>query len=85
MKIQGGEKPMEFALVLFVFPLAVLLTSIFGFILIKRWFIMPILTFLIFFVLTFIIFNISFMIWTISYTILSLIVSFILFLVFKKS
>ncbi|MED3576065.1 DUF2651 family protein [Cytobacillus praedii] len=68
---------MEFLLVLFIFPVIVLVASIIGFFLSgRRWFVMPLVTFVVFTILTFTVFNESFVIWVIVYIILSVIVSF---------
>ncbi|WP_017754129.1 DUF2651 family protein [Calidifontibacillus oryziterrae] len=65
----------EFILVLFICPFIVLIATIIGNLLLKKWFIMPLITFSIFFVMMYVIFNESFFIWVISYTIISLLVS----------
>ena len=70
---------MEFLLVLFICPIIVLVASIIGFFLVgRRWFVMPLLTFVVFTILTFIVFNESFFIWVVAYTILSVIVSLLM-------
>lgn len=69
---------MEFILVLFICPIAVLIASIIGYPLIKKWFVMPIVTLIVFTILTFTVFNESFFFWVIIYTILSIIVSLIM-------
>ncbi|MEK5029180.1 DUF2651 family protein [Paenibacillus sp. FSL M7-1046] len=61
-------------LVFVICPIIVIVTSIVGFMLIRRWFVMPLLTFIVFTVLTFTVFNESFFIWAIVYAILSVIV-----------
>ncbi|WP_442594848.1 DUF2651 family protein [Neobacillus sp. D3-1R] len=67
---------MEFILILFILPIAVVVISIIGSLLIRKWFVMPILTFIIFFILMFTVFNESFIIWLVIYTYLSTLVSF---------
>ncbi|KOP81371.1 DUF2651 family protein [Cytobacillus solani] len=70
---------MEFLLVLFIFPIIVLVASIIGFFLVgRRWFVMPLFTFVVFTILTFTVFNESFFIWVIVYIILSVIVSLLM-------
>lgn len=66
---------MEFLLVLFICPIIVIVSSIIGIFLFKKWFVIPLLTFIVFTILTFTIFNESFFIWVVVYTILSIIVS----------
>ncbi len=68
----------EFTIVFFLCPLLVLLASIVGYIVFKKWFVMPLAIFVVFTILTFTIFNQSFFIWVIIYTVLSLIVSLIM-------
>ncbi|PMC37464.1 hypothetical protein CJ195_11980 [Bacillus sp. UMB0899] len=53
---------MEFFLVLLICPFIVLVASIIGFILVRRWFVMPLLTLVVFTILTFSVFNASFFI-----------------------
>jgi hypothetical protein len=67
-----------FGLVLITLPAIVLIASIIGYFLVKKWFIMPLLTFAVFTILTFTVFNESFFIWVVVYTILSVIVSLIM-------
>ena len=69
---------MEFILVLLICPIAVLIASIIGYSLVKKWFVMPIVTFVVFTILTFTLFNETFFFWVIIYTILSIIVSLIM-------
>ena len=66
---------MEFILILFLCPLAVVIASIFGFLLIKKWYVMPTVTLILFTILTFTVFNETFFFWVIVYTIISIIVS----------
>ncbi|TDL31929.1 DUF2651 domain-containing protein [Jeotgalibacillus sp. S-D1] len=68
---------MEFLLILFLYPVIVMAASISGFLLFKKWFIMPIVTLIVFTFLTFAVFNKSFFIWVVVYTLLSLGVSLI--------
>ena len=66
---------MEFILILFLCPLAVVIASIIGFLLIKKWYVMPTVTLILFTILTFTVFNETFFFWVIVYTIISIIVS----------
>lgn len=66
---------MEFALVLIIFPVSTMLLSMIITGLGKKFYIMPIITFIVFLILTHTVFNQSFFIWTIVYTIMSLVVS----------
>ncbi|MBP2239752.1 putative membrane protein YccC [Cytobacillus eiseniae] len=66
---------MEFIWVLVVCPIIVAVTSIIGYILVRRWFVMPLITFIVFTIFTFTIFNETFIIWVVVYTILSVIIS----------
>lgn len=68
----------EFFSVFFLYPLIVIIASIIGYKLFKKWIIMPLSTFVVFIILTFTIFNQSFFIWVIVYTLLSLVVCFIM-------
>lgn len=69
---------MEFTLVFVLCPIIVLVASIIGYLVVKKWFILPLLTFIVFTILTFTVFNESFFFWVVFYTILSLIISFIM-------
>lgn len=69
---------MEFIFVLFICPIIVILASIVGYLLFKNWFVMPLLTLIIFTILTFTVFNESFFIWVVVYTIVSVVVSLIM-------
>ncbi|MEW4327751.1 DUF2651 family protein [Rossellomorea marisflavi] len=69
---------MEFILVFVLCPIIVLVASIIGYLVVKKWFILPLLTFIVFTILTFTVFNESFFFWVVFYTILSLIISFIM-------
>ena len=66
---------MEFLLVLLICPIAVIIASIVGYSLMKKWFVTPIVTFIVFSILTFTLFNETFFFWVVIYTILSMIVS----------
>lgn len=66
---------MEFILILFLCPLAVVIASIIGFLLIKKWYVMPTVTLILFTILAFTVFNETFFFWVIVYTIISIIVS----------
>ncbi|MED4531195.1 DUF2651 family protein [Metabacillus fastidiosus] len=61
-----------------MFPIIVILAPIIGYLLTRKWFVIPLLIFVVFTILTFTIFNESFFIWTVLYTILSLIISLIM-------
>nr|WP_246483810.1 DUF2651 family protein [Heyndrickxia vini] len=74
---------MEFLLVLFICPIIVIVASILGIFLFRKWFVTPLLTFVVFIILTFTIFNESFFIWVVVYTILSIIISLIMKLIKK--
>lgn len=63
---------MEFLFVLLICPIVVLTATS---LLVKKWFVMPIVTFIVFTILTVTIFNETFFIWAIMYSLLSLIVS----------
>lgn len=67
-----------FSLVLIILPTVVIITSIVGFLLVKRWYVLPLTSFVVFTILTFTVFNESFFIWVVVYTILSVIVSLIM-------
>ncbi|MGJ7909924.1 DUF2651 family protein [Neobacillus sp. LXY-1] len=82
---KGSEQGMEFSLILFIFPIVVVVTSIIGFLLFRKWFVMPLLTFIVFALLMMSIFNDSFLIWLILYTILSIIVSYPMKFIWKLS
>ncbi|WP_332650410.1 DUF2651 family protein [Lysinibacillus sp. 54212] len=73
---------MEFIFVLLICPITVIIASIISYYLVKKWFLTPILTFIVFTILTFTRFNETFFFWVIIYTILSIIVS--LFFKFTK-
>lgn len=65
----------EFVLVLFFCPLLVLIASVIGYFILKKWYITPLVTLVIFTILMFTVFNESFFIWVIIYTVISFIVS----------
>ncbi len=70
---------MEFLFVLIICPLVVVLVSITGSFLFKQWFIVPILTFIVFTILTYTVFNETFFFWAVIFTILSIIVSLLIY------
>jgi len=72
---------MEFALVMFILPAIVIVTSIIGMLAVKKWFAMPIITFIVFIILTFTVFNETFFIWVVVYTVISLIISLLINLI----
>lgn len=76
---------MEFLLVLLVCPIAVLTASMIGYVIFKKWFVIPIITFILFTTLTYTVFNESFYFWVIVYTILSIVVSLIMKYKFSKN
>ncbi|MEK4700206.1 DUF2651 family protein [Solibacillus sp. FSL R7-0668] len=67
---------MEFLFVLIICPILVIIVTKIGARVFHNWLIVPIITFLLFTVLTFTVFNISFFLWTIVFTVLSIGVSF---------
>lgn len=69
---------MEFIFALFICPIIVIVASIIGYLLLKKWFVMPLLTFIVFTVLTFTYFNETFFIWVVVYTIISAVVTLIM-------
>ncbi|WP_230199319.1 DUF2651 family protein [Oceanobacillus kimchii] len=75
---------MEFLLVLIVYPIFVILASVFGYFLFRKWFVFPSITLIVFMTLTFFVYNSSFFIWTIIYTFISLIFSLIIHYFQKK-
>lgn len=68
---------MEFLLVLIVYPIFVILASVFGYFLFRKWFVFPSITLIVFITLT-IVYNSSFFIWTFIYTVISLTFSLII-------
>ena len=68
---------MEFLLVFVICPLLVVTASVIGIILLKKWFVVPVITFIVFTVLTFTMFNETFFFWAVAFTVLSAIISFI--------
>ena len=69
---------MEFILVFFICPITVLTVSMIGYQIIKKWFVIPIVTFIVFTILTFAVFNETFFFWVVVYTILSIVISLIM-------
>lgn len=63
---------MEFLFALIICPIVVLLATR---LLVKKWFVMPIVTFIVFTILTVTVFNATFFIWAVMYSLLSLTVS----------
>ncbi|CQR48058.1 hypothetical protein BN1058_02400 [Paraliobacillus sp. PM-2] len=72
---------MEFLFALFICPIIIIVASIMGYFIFKKWFVMPLLTLIVFTVLTFTVFNESFFIWVLIYIIISVVVT----LIFKFS
>lgn len=70
--LKGRNKDMEFLFVLFICPIVVLLATRLS---VKQWFVMPIVTFIVFTILTVTVFNATFFIWAVMYSLLSLTVS----------
>ena len=69
---------MNVLVVMFILPLLIIIVSILGYVWLKQWTIVPLLTFILFTILTFTLFNDSFFVWAIIYTIISLITSLIM-------
>lgn len=69
---------MNVLVVMFILPLLIIIVSILGYVWLKQWTIVPLLTFILFTTLTFTLFNDSFFVWAIIYTIISLITSLIM-------
>ncbi|WP_331436997.1 DUF2651 family protein [Oceanobacillus iheyensis] len=69
---------MEYLLVLIVYPIFVILASVFGYFLFRKWFVFPSITLIVFMSLTIFVYNSSFLIWTLIYTMLSLTFSLII-------
>ena len=69
---------MHVLVAVFILPLLIVIVSIFGYVWFKQWSVVPLLTFIVFTMLTFTLFNDDFFVWTLLYTILSLITSIIL-------
>ena len=59
------------------YPVLVAVFSLAGTLKLRKWFIMPILTLVVFLVVTFVVYNDSFLIWTAAYTVLAALVSWI--------
>lgn len=68
---------MEFLFILFICPILVVTASIIGSYVFKKWFVAPIITFIVFTILTFAVFNETFFFWVVVYTTLSIIISLI--------
>ena len=69
---------MNVLVVMFILPLLIIIASILGYVWLKQWTIVPLLTFILFTTLTFTLFNDSFFVWAIIYTVISLITSLIM-------
>ena len=69
---------MHVLVAIFILPLLIVIASVFGYAWFKQWTLVPLLTFMLFTILTFTLFNDNFFIWALLYTILSLITSLIL-------
>ena len=69
---------MHVLVVMFVLPFIILIASIFGYVWLKQWTIVPLLTFILFTTLTFTLFNENFFVWAIIYTVISLVTSLIM-------
>ena len=69
---------MNVLVVMFILPLLIIIASILGYVWLKQWTIVPLLTFILFTTLTFTLFNDSFFVWVIIYTVISLITSLIM-------
>ena len=69
---------MNVLVVMFILPLLIIIASILGYVWLKQWTIVPLLTFILFTTLTFTLFNDDFFVWAIIYTIISLITSLIM-------
>ena len=69
---------MNVLVVMFILPLLIVIASIFGYVWLKQWTIVPLLTFILFTILTFTLFNDDFFVWAIIYTVISLITSLIM-------
>ena len=69
---------MHVLVTVFILPVLIVIASILGYIWLKQWTIVPLLTFILFTILTFTLFNDDFFIWAIIYTIISLITSLIM-------
>ena len=69
---------MHVLVAVFILPLLIVIASIFGYVWFKQWTLVPLLTFILFTILTFTLFNDNFFVWAIIYTIISLITSLIM-------
>ena len=68
---------MHVLIAIFILPLLIVITSILGYVWLKQWTIIPLLTFSLFTILTSTLFNDNFFVWAIIYTVLSLLTSLI--------
>ncbi len=57
---------MNVLVVMFILPLLIVIASIFGYVWLKQWTIVPLLTFILFTILTFTLFNDNFFVWAIT-------------------
>ncbi len=57
---------MNVLVVMFILPLLIVIASILGYVWLKQWTIMPLLTFIFFTILTFTLFNDDFFVWAIT-------------------
>ncbi|MBD1382853.1 DUF2651 family protein [Bacillus sp. IB182487] len=73
----------EFTFVLFGCPIIVIISSIIGFLVTKKWYIVPGITLILFTILSFTTFNESFFFWVIVYTLIAVLVCFIMLFVKK--
>ncbi|MFD2215826.1 DUF2651 family protein [Metabacillus endolithicus] len=71
---------MEFQLIFLVFPITVLVISIVGYSVTKKTYVTPAILFVLFTFLMLLLFNESFFIWVLLYTLLSVIVTMIMYL-----
>ena len=69
---------MHVLIAVFILPLLIVTASIFGYVWLKQWTIVPLLIFILFTILTFTLFNDDFFVWAIIYTVISLITSLIM-------
>ncbi|MTH53074.1 DUF2651 domain-containing protein [Bacillus mangrovi] len=67
---------MEYAIVLFIIPFAVMLLSLAGSWLVRKVWVMPVICLAALLILTITVFNDSFVIWVSVYTVLSILVSY---------
>jgi len=69
---------LEFLLVLVVYPIFVILASVFGYFIFRKWFVIPSVTLIFFTILTFTVYYASFAIWALIYTVISIVFSLII-------